>query len=60
MTQQEDPVGFVSYTCSIYYIGKGVAELLLSNLNLIIYFDTFNWNAKNTCNWEAALYSALT
>lgn len=50
MTQQEDPVGFVSYTCSIYYIGKGVAELLLSNLNLIIYFDTFNWNAKNTCN----------
>lgn len=42
MTQQEDDVGFVSCTCNIYYIGKGVAELLLSNLNLIFYFDTFN------------------
>lgn len=26
----------------LYYIGVGVAELLLGNLNLIIYFDTFN------------------
>lgn len=59
MTQQEDAVGFVSYTFSIYYIGMGVAEPLLGNLNLIIYFDTFNKNAKNICNWEAALYSAL-
>lgn len=44
MTQQEDAAGLISYSFSICFITLvwGIAELLVGNLYLIIYFDTFN------------------